>query len=353
MTHRQFVRSSTTVFVAAAFAFASLPAAAALAHGDASKGVVSSNSHHDGHDGHDICARPARLLASGLSGGSGSTIGPDGALYVTEGAAGEVSRIDRSTGAVTVVASGLPASIVGIGGAMDVAFLEGRLYVLVTLVAADVGGSSVVGIYRVDTPTTFTVIADIGAWAMDNPPLTDFMIPSGVQYAIQAYHGGFLVTDGHHNRLLRVTLDGDVTAAATFGNIVPTGLALRGNTIFMAEAGPVPHLPENGRIVAISPETSVATQVAAGGRLLVDVEFGPGNRLYALAQGVFPVGNPPGSPAMPNTGQLLSVNRDGTFHVLVSGLDRPTSLEIRGDKAYVVTLPGNVWSIELSRRCST
>ncbi|MCU1675788.1 MAG: ScyD/ScyE family protein [Frankiales bacterium] len=349
MRHRQIVRSSTTVLFAAALAFASLPAPAALAHGGASTCGVSSTSHHGGRG---VCAGSPTLLASGLSGGSGSTIGPDGALYVTEGAAGEVSRIDLGTGAVSVVASGLPPSIVGIGGAMDVAFLDGRLYVLVTLVGADVGGSSVVGIYRVDSPTTFTVVADIGAWAIDNPPPTDFMIPTGVQYAIEAYRGGFLVTDGHHNRLLKVSLDGDVTAAATFGNIVPTGLAIRRHTIFMAEAGPVPHLPENGRIVALSPKTSVATQVAAGGRLLVDVEFGTGNRLYALAQGVFPVGNEPGSPAMPDTGQLLTVNGDGTFSVLVSGLDRPTSLEIVGHTAYVVTLPGNVWSIDVSRHCS-
>jgi hypothetical protein len=34
--------------------------------------------------------------------------------------------------------------------------------VLVTLVGEDVGGSSVVGIYRVDGPNDFTVIADIG-----------------------------------------------------------------------------------------------------------------------------------------------------------------------------------------------
>ena len=38
------------------------------------------------------------LLAAGLEGASGSTVGPDGALYVTEGAAGRVSRVDPQTG---------------------------------------------------------------------------------------------------------------------------------------------------------------------------------------------------------------------------------------------------------------
>ncbi len=33
---------------------------------------------------------PAQMLASGLQGASGSTVGPDGALYVTEGLAGKI-----------------------------------------------------------------------------------------------------------------------------------------------------------------------------------------------------------------------------------------------------------------------
>ena len=65
----------------------------------------------------------AELFVFGLQGASGSTIGPDGALYVTEGAVGRISRVDLSTGAVTTFASGLPESIIGIGGAIDVAFI--------------------------------------------------------------------------------------------------------------------------------------------------------------------------------------------------------------------------------------
>ena len=76
---------------------------------------------------------PVRLVA-GLQGGSGSTVGPDGALYVTEGAVGRISRIDPRTGRVTTFASGLPPYIIGIGGAVDVAFLGRTAYVLVTLV---------------------------------------------------------------------------------------------------------------------------------------------------------------------------------------------------------------------------
>jgi hypothetical protein len=287
----------------------------------------------------------AHLLVTGLQGGAGSTIGPDRALYVTETAAGRITRVDPKTGATTTYASGLPTSIIGLGGAMDIAFLGRTAYVLVTLVGPDVGGRDVVGIYRVDGPNSFTVVADIGEFSIENPPATPFDVPSGVQYALEIYRGGFLVTDGHLNRVLRVTLDGQVTVLRAFGNIVPTGLEVRGKTIYMAEAGPVPHVPETGRVVAFRPKSTTVREVASGSPLLVDVEFGRGSRLYALSQGIFG-GGPAGSPALPNTGALVKVNRDGTFTVVIGGLNQPTSLEFIGKTAYVVTLGGEIWKIK-------
>src|SRR5438046_2865162 len=296
----------------------------------------------------------ATLLVTGLAGGAkGSTIGPDGALYVTEGAAGRISRVDPLTGEKTTFASGLPPAILSIGGssiggAIDVAFIDNIAYVLVTLVSDPLFPSSDVdGIYRVDGPDSFTVVADIGAFNLANPPTIPFQVDvkTGLQYALQTYRGGFLVTDGHLNRVLRVTLDGEVTVLIAFDNIVPTGLEVRGNTIYMAEAGPVPHLPENGKVVSFGPNSPTATEVAAGAPLLVDVEFG-GDRLYALSQGIFPVGGDPGSPALPNTGALVKVNGDGTFTVITEPLDRPTSLEFIGNTAYVVNLTGEIWKID-------
>src|SRR5689334_4941264 len=53
-------------------------------------------------------------LVSGLKGPIGSTIGPDDALYVTEGPIGRISRINPQTGEITTFASGLPKAIVEI-----------------------------------------------------------------------------------------------------------------------------------------------------------------------------------------------------------------------------------------------
>ncbi|MEX2230869.1 MAG: hypothetical protein WD824_01815 [Cyclobacteriaceae bacterium] len=84
--------------------------------------------------------------------------------------------------------------------------------------------------------------------------------------------------------------------------------------------------------------------VASGAPLLIDVEFGRGQTLFALSQGVWD-GVGEGSPAEPNTGSLVRVNADGTFRLITAGLDRPTSLEFIGTTAYVVTLTGEIWTI--------
>ena len=287
----------------------------------------------------------AHLLVAGLAGGAGSTVGPGGVLYVTERDSGRITRVDPRTGATSTFASGLPTALVGWGGPVDIAFMGHTAYVLVTLVGPDVGGSDVVGIYRVDGPSTFTVVADIGAWAAANPPKPDFFVPTGVQYAMEPFRGDFLVSDGHHNRVLRVSLDGKITEVIAFGNIVPTGMARTGNTIYLAEAGPVPHRPQDGKIVKFGPGSTDATEVASGRSLLVDVELGQGHTLYALSQGDFS-GEPEGSPALPNTGRLVRVNGDGTFTDVMTGLNQPTALEFIRGTAYVVTFGGEIWAIQ-------
>jgi hypothetical protein len=291
----------------------------------------------------------ATLLVTGLEELQGSAVGPGGALFVTAPLTGSIWRVDPKTGAVTLFASGLPARFPGLdfigSGVVDVAFIGGTAYALVTGVAPDLFGHDVVGIYRVDGPGSFTIVADIGAWSIENPPATDFFVPTGFQYAIEPFRGGFLVTDGHHNRVLRVTRDGDISQVIVFGNIVPTGLAVRGNTVYMAEAGPIPHLPETGKVVSFTLKSTTATEVAAGARLAVDVEFGRGRTLFALSQGVWD-GPFEGTPALPNTGALMRVNGDGTLTTVVGGLDRPTSVEIIKNTAYVITLAGEIWKID-------
>ena len=302
------------------------------------------------------CAPPGRrplsvsVLASGLQGTLGSTVGPDGALYVVEGTLGQIARVDPRTGQISTFASGLPKTLasIGIGGPTDVAFIGRTAYVLVTLVSSDLGGTSIDGIYRVDGPNHFTIIADVGQFNLNNPPTIPFpfFVDTGVLYAMRPYRGGFLVTDGHLNRVLSVSLGGKISVVEAFGDIVPTGLTIIGDTVFMAEAGPVPHLAQDGKIVEFRPNSPNVTEVASGASLLVDVKFGGDGHLYALSQGPGVPNAPPGSPAQPNSGALVRANRDGTFTFLVDNINLPTSLNFIGNTAYIVTLTGDILKVD-------
>ncbi|MEO6218797.1 MAG: ScyD/ScyE family protein [Ginsengibacter sp.] len=290
-------------------------------------------------------------LVAGLGGGTGSTIGLGGDLFVPDSKAGTILRIDPKTGDYTTFASGLPQLIPAVdprvGGVTDVAFLGGTAYALVTLVDDPLFPTGQVnGIYRIDGSNSYTIIADIGAYNIAHPT-TGFSVDvlTGVSYAIQTYRGGFLVTDGHLNRVLYITLDGKITLVRSFNDIVPTGLAIRGNQVYMSEAGPVPHLPENGKVVSFNLNSPTVTNIASGSPLLVDVEFGRGQILFALSQGTFS-GGIPGNPALPNTGSLVRINTNGTFSVVADELNLPSSLEIIGNTAYIVTLGGEIWTID-------
>ena len=290
---------------------------------------------------------------------TGSTIGPDGALYVTDGSAGSVLRIDRRSGRVTTYATGLPtkAFATDIGGPVDVVFVGRTAYVLVTLVSGEITGGGPFGdandkngIYRLERDGSFTLVADIGGWSVDNPPEPAFFVDTGVQYAMERYHGGFLVTDGHHNRVLWVERNGSINEVATFGNVVPTGLEVTKGRVFITEAGPIPHEPEDGKVLALR-RRSDPREVASGASMLIDVERGPHGKLYALSQGQWD-GVGEGSPALPNTGRLVIVERDGDLTPVVDRrgrelvLDRPTSMEFVGNTAYVVSVVGDVYKVD-------
>jgi hypothetical protein len=162
---------------------------------------------------------------------------------------------------------------------------------------------------------------------------------------LQPYQGGFLVTDGHLNRVLSVTLDGKISIVEAFDDIVPTGLTVGPqHTVFMAEAGPVPHLAQNGKIVKFQPNLPVE-EVASGASLLVGVKFAS-RHLYALSQGPGVPGAPPGSPAQPNSGALVRANSDGTFTFLVDHINLPASFNFIGHTAYIVTLTGEVLQVD-------
>ncbi len=290
---------------------------------------------------------------------TGSTIGPDGALYVTDGGSGEVLRINLPDGAVSPYAKGLPPKAFqgeDIGGPVDVAFMDGTAYVLVSLVSGAISGDpfgdpkAKNGLYRIEPGGTPTLVADLGQWSINNPPTPQFVVDTGVFFSLEPYDGGFLVTDAHHNRVLWVGQDGAVNQVATFDNEVPVGLETAEGQFFVTQLGPIPHLPEAGKILSVQ-KGGKPNVLTSGASMLIDVEQGPRDTLYAVSQGEWD-GVGEGSRAKPDTGRLFTVGTAGELTpVLGSGgqalvLDRPTSIEFVGNTAYVVSVTGDVYRVD-------
>ena len=159
---------------------------------------------------------------------------------MTDGSVGEVLRIDRD-GGVSAYATGSPPKAFqeqDIGGPVDVAFIGRTAYVLVTLVSGYDSSA------RCSVPNTVWGPGgeerSVSHRAGRHPhagrrhrPVVDRQ-PTGA--GVLRRHGCsvrvrsptwviFLVTDGHHNRVLWVSRHGAIHEIATFGNVVPTELA--------------------------------------------------------------------------------------------------------------------------------
>jgi len=330
------MKKQRSLIAAIAIAVLSIPVGA---------GSAMAGNGHGHHPGYPDEPPTVTQIASGLAGTIGGAIGWDGALYVPESALGQITRVDPVTGATSVFASGLPVGPPDVGGGViDVAFAGHRTYALVSQVGTDVGGTAIDGIYKLRKDGTWKVIADLGAFSAANPPATQFDLPNGLQYALEAYRGGFIVSDGNHNRLLRVDRHGDVSVLEAFENIVPTGLALGRGKVYLAQAGPAPHDPSTGKVVSVGlrHHWDDTETVASGVGYLVDVELRK-HRVYALSIGL-PTEQ---DVALPNTGSIVKATRNGGFTTVVDELNLPTSIHFTWDGAIlVVTLTGEVYRVE-------
>jgi hypothetical protein len=248
-------------------------------------------------------------------------------------------------------------------GPADVAFIGDQLYYLQTHGGEAYGfPDHPTGVYLVNDDGSTELLADIGAFNVDNPvadiqeggPQADIE-PGGNPYAMAVRGGDFYVTDGNQNQLLQIETDGTITRVAEFsGHPVTTGIAISDSgPAYVANLGVFPFAPEDGTIYEVGLPSGTATELASGISSMTDVEFGPSGVLYALNFGD-QAAAPDGPPWDPFTGKLIRVSEDGTMVPVVSGFTFTTSVVFDGDTAYVanngLSIPGavegEIWKVE-------
>jgi hypothetical protein len=281
--------------------------------------------HLEGRD----CPSGFTVIASGLDNPRGFAFGPDGQMYVAQGgppsntlstttdptvqqvpppigpyAGGfnsSIVRVDRSTGSVSPVVTGLPSSQTSdpsgdlVSGVADLAFIGGVMYGIEAGAGASHGISATNQpanpvldgtdntLFRVNPDGSTTVVADLSAYLKSHPvvnPDAGDLEPDGTWYSTVAVRGTLYATEPNHQEIDRITPDGQITRvvdmSARFdpahGNWVgPTALTYHGNFYVgtLGEFGPS-HQPES--IYKVTPSGQIQV-VATGLSEVLGVDF--------------------------------------------------------------------------------
>lgn len=223
-------------------------------------------------------------------------------------------------------------------GAAGVAVLHGQLYELAA-------GHMTVSprLSRVAPNGRMTAVADVGAFGKAHPPPSDNgdAVPMGNPFALVPLQNNLYFTDGNYNRLLKATPQGKISILASFANDPTTvgAAAAPDGTIYVCQFSPAPYTRGTGRIDRVSLGGKITTGVVRHLTMPIAVSFAPDGTMYVLQYASnFSVAR---RHYLPFGGQVLRVNRDGTFSAIVTHLVFPTAMTFGPDGALYVTNYGN------------
>ena len=302
-------------------------------------------------------------IASGLTNPRGFDWGPDGSLYlaqagwggdnevrivegfsVTNGLTSSVATV--ADGCATPVAFGLPSTLwVEAGwtwGVMDVAFLDGVPYVLISGAGPSwFSPSSSSGVYRLNEDGTMTLIGDVSSWLPNNPPEE---IPfdygqDGSLFDLEAAGDALLLSEAVGGQLLRVSLDGEITSVAdlSVGHLVPTGIAVdeEGNAYIGHETA-APYTEGGAPVLKVTPDGEVSEHWT-GLTVTTDVALGPDGALYAVEMATGFSGDSAEMP--PNSGRIVRQSGPDSFEEVVTDLPYPVNLGFDADGRLLIDGP--------------
>lgn len=269
--------------------------------------------------------------------GAGTPVSSEPATMA--GTTGQVIKI-APDGTQSVLTTGLPSITFGteVVGPSGITISNGTIYVaiggpgpLTPSVAPIENANTVVSI----DPATgaFTPVADIGAYEVSNNP-DPFAIDSDLYGISAGADGSLYVADAGGNTVYKVNpADGSFAPLAVIPGIpvegaanparggaaetdpVPTSpYAAADGTVYVGLLTGAPFAPGSAKVQTISADGTVSDFVN-GLTTVVDVTAAPDGTLYASQLSTNFIGGP-----MPEPGQVVRLNADGTFTPVANGL---------------------------------
>jgi hypothetical protein len=313
-----------------------------------------------------LAAATSTLIMSGLNNPRGLAIGPDGGIYVAEAGAGGAgpctinatneNRCFGNTGAVSRWLNGVQQrvfsqfpshALVGGGAALgpsDVAFQGSQMFVLMglgfdpTQRSVLFGGDLFGKLLQVSPTGQITEAGDVSAFERDVNPAGGPVDSN--PFGLLVLPTVRLVTDAGGNALLSVVPSGLVNKVAVFPSrptrttdAVATSVAVGPDgAYYVSELTGVPFAAGAANIWRVVPGQA-PTVFRSGFTTVTDIDFGPDGSLYVVEHSTGPAffGLP---------GDLVKITPDGQRTVLVSNLDRPTSLRVASDGSVYYTNRG-------------
>ncbi len=303
-------------------------------------------------------------VASGLTNPRGFIWGPDGSVYLSlAGTGGETpATIDGAeigvyggpTSWVAALKNGCAVPLIRdlpsgnwrdagwIWGAHAVAFLGGQLYVLSAGGGIDFGNpDQPTAVLRLEEDGTVTVVADLSAWSVANPPVftpPDYN-PSGSFFDMESDGERLWLSEAVGGRLVTVTPEGDVSLIADVseGHMVPTGLALAPEGgAFLGFLTAVPYVDGGSKVVHVAPDGTV-TDYWTGLTAVTDIAVGPDGALYAAEMATGNLDDPPY--ARPSSGRVVRMTGSDSYEEVLTDADYPSHIGFGPDGALYLTLP--------------
>lgn len=309
-------------------------------------------------------ASPISFVVSGLSNPRGFTWGDDGSLYLAlAGIGGQTVQVQAEgftavgdptssvvkieNGCTSPVVEGIPsvlwAEVGWIWGAMDVEFINGQLYVLISGSGPQWGTPDrSTGIYRVEDDGALTLVSDISKWLPDNPPAFaawDYAGMDGSEFDMEPNGDAFIVSVADGGQIIRAVPEGEMTLLADLSeqHLVPTGIAVDadGNVYVGFETTP-PYPNGASKVVQIMPDGTVS-DFWTGLTAVTDVEIGPDGVLYAAEMSIDNSEDPPFLNS--TSGRIVRQTGPDSLEAVVTDAPPPVGIGFGADGALYFDLP--------------